>query len=175
MPAVQWGPRMVRIVSVRVGIGLSSSEQKRLARRIPDDKFSDPAENQRSLGIMRVVSAKPRQDSGTRADRRADQARVPICDFSEPSHRGDLARKRLLGPVHSVLRQPCKSFLAGRKSGKFAAGETSQVLEDPLRKVLDPHECGFLDKGLVKGGGFFQDPDGFRVKRCSREIGKSQD
>src|ERR1035441_4629774 len=60
-----------------------------------------------------------------RSRSRTNQARVPICDFSEPSRRGDLPRKRLLGPAYSVLRQPCQSFLAGLKRGKFAAGETS--------------------------------------------------
>jgi len=45
MPTMQCGQRMIKVVSVRVGIGRPAHEQYRKARKIPDAMPSDPAEN----------------------------------------------------------------------------------------------------------------------------------
>src|ERR1700689_1819541 len=72
----------------------------------------------------------------------------------------------------SVLDQPCQGFLAGLKSGKFAAGEATQVCREYERNALRSRPCGFLNIGLVEDGGFFHNPNRFLAKGCSLEIGK---
>jgi len=74
----------------------------------------------------------------------------------------------------SVLRQPCQSFSAGLKSGKFAAGEAGQAVGVLVREVGCSHPCSFFDVRFVKNGLFFHGPKGFTVKRCFGEIGKRQ-
>jgi hypothetical protein len=73
VPAMQWGQRMVRIVSI--GNGRSCTVATETARRIPNAKSSDPAESQRIVGDRIDVEPNPCRDSGRRADRRAGQAR----------------------------------------------------------------------------------------------------
>jgi len=92
----------------------------------------------------------------------------PRLEANRPGH-DDLDES-----ADSVLRQPRQSLIAGLKNGKFAAGETTQVLGERRRKVLRSDECGFLDVWLVKDGGLLHDPNGVLVKRRSREIGKYQ-
>jgi hypothetical protein len=94
---------------------------------------------------------------------------VPLTDGSNQSSKIMTAYHKR---ADSFLRQPCQSFIAGLKSGKFSAGETTQVPGELRREVLRSHECGFLDVQLVKDGGLLHNPNGFLVKRCSRKIGK---
>lgn len=49
IPAMQWEHRMIKIVSVSVGIWGSCTGAEETAGGVPDDKFSDPAENQRKV------------------------------------------------------------------------------------------------------------------------------
>jgi hypothetical protein len=50
IPAMQCEQRTIKIVSVRVDIWLSCTEQRWLARGIPDELYCNPAENQQFVG-----------------------------------------------------------------------------------------------------------------------------
>jgi hypothetical protein len=59
MPTMQWEQRMVRIVSVSLGIMRSGSEERRLAGKIPDDNLAIRLKTKRIAGSHTGIEPKP--------------------------------------------------------------------------------------------------------------------
>ena len=75
MPAMQYGQRMVKIVSFIVGIGRSCT--RAIQKSTQDSRRQGPVIPQKAkgaLGATRVSNRSQRRDFGRRADRRAVQA-----------------------------------------------------------------------------------------------------
>lgn len=89
MPAMQWGQRMIRIVSV--GNWRSCTGQRKLARGIPDAMPSDPDENQRIVGSQRGYRTGTRAEiSASGADSRAGRVRASALNTASRWNRTHL-------------------------------------------------------------------------------------